>query len=69
MRTSVLFLSAVISLAQYGPVAAQSLTGALIGTVKDAQDRVVQGAVIRVSSTGESLPACSCCKVSITSSG
>ncbi len=49
MRRSVLFL-AVACVLHAHVVVAQALTGALIGTVKDAQGGVVQGAVVRVGS-------------------
>ena len=43
-----LFLSIV--LVAHHPVAGQSLTGALVGIVRDAQGRVVAGAVVRLTS-------------------
>ena len=50
MCRRVLFLLAITIATQYDLAAAQSLAGALIGTVKDAQGRVVQGAEVRVTS-------------------
>jgi hypothetical protein len=47
---SVSGLAIAWALLQAGAVAAQPLTGALIGTVKDAQGGVLSGAVVRVSS-------------------
>ena len=47
--TFVLLFAAACTL-QVRTVAAQSLTGALIGTVKDVQGAVLRGAVVRVSS-------------------
>ncbi|MGB2715437.1 MAG: carboxypeptidase-like regulatory domain-containing protein, partial [Vicinamibacterales bacterium] len=49
MRTRVLVFATVCVL-QVQLAAAQMLTGALIGTVHDAQGGVLQGAVVRVSS-------------------
>jgi len=49
MRTRLLFCITACAL-QAHLAAAQALTGALIGTVKDAQGGVLQGAVVRVSS-------------------
>ena len=50
MRSPVLFLLAAACVLQPHLAAAQGLTGALIGTVKDAQGGVLPGAVVRVSS-------------------
>jgi len=50
MRRSVLFLLAAACVLQSHLIHAQGLTGALIGTVKDAQGGVLTGAVVRVSS-------------------
>ena len=50
MRRPVLFLLAAACVLQPHLAAAQGLTGALIGTVKDAQGGVLAGAVVRVSS-------------------
>jgi Carboxypeptidase regulatory-like domain len=50
MRSPVLFLLAAACVLQPHLAAAQGLTGALIGTVKDAQGGVLAGAVVRVSS-------------------
>lgn len=52
MRRRLLFLLAITVAMQHGLAAAQSLAGALVGIVKDAQDQVVRGAVIRVTSQG-----------------
>src|SRR6266545_8373379 len=49
MRTRLLFFATACAL-QAHVAAAQMLTGALIGTVKDAQGAVLQRAVVRVSS-------------------
>ena len=49
MRTRVLFCAAACVL-QAHAAAAQVLTGALIGTVKDAQGGILRAAVVRVSS-------------------
>src|SRR6266540_3712010 len=49
MRTRLLFFATACAL-QAHVAAAQMLTGALIGTVKDAQGGVLPGAVVRVSS-------------------
>jgi Carboxypeptidase regulatory-like domain len=51
MRRVVLFLLAAACLLRPQTSAAQGVTGALIGTVKDAQGGVLQGATVRVSST------------------
>ena len=50
MRRSLMFLLAAACVLQPHVVPAQGLTGALIGTVKDAQGGVLTGAVVRVSS-------------------
>ena len=50
MRRSVVFLLAAACVLQPLLASAQGLTGALIGTVKDAQGGVLTGAVVRVSS-------------------
>jgi TonB-dependent receptor-like protein/carboxypeptidase family protein len=52
MRTPVAFMLVVIAacLFQAKPAAAQGLTGALIGTIKDTQGAVLPRAVVRVSS-------------------
>ena len=50
MRSPVLFLLAAACVLQPHMAAAQGLTGALIGTVKDEQGGVLPGAVVRVSS-------------------
>jgi hypothetical protein len=50
MRTRVLFLLAAACALQPPHVAAQALTGMLVGTVKDAQGGVLPGVVVRVSS-------------------
>ena len=50
MRRVITFMLAIACLLQGGLAAAQAVTGALIGTVKDAQGAVVPGAVVRVSS-------------------
>jgi hypothetical protein len=50
MRRPVAFLLAAASVLQVQAAAAQLLTGALIGTVKDAQGGVVQKAVVRLNS-------------------
>jgi hypothetical protein len=50
MRRLVTFLLAAACVLQPRLVPAQALTGALIGTVKDAQGGVLTGAVVRVSS-------------------
>jgi Carboxypeptidase regulatory-like domain len=50
MRRSVRFLLAAACLLQSHLAHAQGLTGALIGTVKDAQGGVLTGALVRVSS-------------------
>jgi hypothetical protein len=52
MRTRLLFLLAITVATQHGFAAAQSLAGALVGIVKDAQDQVVRGAVVRLTSQG-----------------
>jgi Carboxypeptidase regulatory-like domain/TonB dependent receptor-like, beta-barrel len=49
MSARVLLLFSIVVVA-YRPVTGQSLTGALVGTVRDAQGRVVQGAVVRLTS-------------------
>ncbi len=51
MRRPLMFVLAGACLLQPHPASAQDLTGALIGTVKDAQGGVLTGAVVRVSST------------------
>jgi len=43
MRARLLFLLAMAFATEHGPLAAQSLTGTLIGVVKDAQQQVVKG--------------------------
>ena len=50
MRLPVLFLLAAACVLPLHLAAAQGLTGALIGTVKDAQGGVLAGAVVRISS-------------------
>jgi TonB dependent receptor-like, beta-barrel/Carboxypeptidase regulatory-like domain len=50
MRTAAVLVILVIAVLQPHAIAAQGLTGALIGTVKDAQGAVLQRAVVRVSS-------------------
>ena len=50
MRRPVMFLLAAACVLQPHLAPAQGLTGALIGTVKDAQGGVLPGAVVRVSS-------------------
>src|SRR3977135_3682145 len=50
MRRPVMFLLAAACVLQPHLALAQGLTGALIGTVKDAQGGVLAGAVVRVSS-------------------
>ena len=50
MRTAVTFFVAAVCVLLASVAAAQGLTGALIGTVKDAQGGVLPGAVVRVSS-------------------
>src|SRR5580765_2435756 len=50
MRRSVHFLLAAACVLQSHAAHAQGLTGALIGTVKDAQGGVLTGALVRVSS-------------------
>ena len=50
MRRPVMFLLAAACVLQPHLALAQGLTGALIGTVKDAQGGVLTGAVVRVSS-------------------
>src|SRR5215204_303392 len=50
MRRPVVFLLAAACVLQPHLAPAQGLTGALIGTVKDAQGGVLAGAVVRVSS-------------------
>ena len=50
MRRPVMFLLAAACVLQPHLAPAQGLTGALIGTVKDAQGGVLAGAVVRVSS-------------------
>ena len=50
MRRPVMFLLAAVFALQPCRAAAQGLTGALIGTVRDAQGGVLPGAVVRVSS-------------------
>ena len=50
MRRPVMFLLAVGCVLLPGMSAAQGLTGALIGTVNDAQGGALPGAVVRVSS-------------------
>src|SRR4051794_25095757 len=50
MRGPVVFLLVAACVLQTYPASAQGLTGALIGTVKDAQGGVLTGAVVRVSS-------------------
>ena len=50
MRRPVMFLLAAACVLQPHMATAQGLTGALIGTVKDAQGGVLTGAVVRVSS-------------------
>ena len=50
MRRPVMFLLAAACVLQPHLAPAQGLTGALIGTVKDAQGGVLTGAVVRVSS-------------------
>ena len=50
MRTAVTFLVAALFVLETAMATAQGLTGALIGTVKDAQGGVLPGAVVRVSS-------------------
>lgn len=52
MRARVLVLLAVTFATQPAAAAAQSLTGALVGIVQDAQGRVLQGAVVRLTSQG-----------------
>ena len=47
---SVLLSSVLACVLLYGVAAAQGLTGALIGTVKDDQDGVLAGAVVRLAS-------------------
>ena len=47
---TLILLVAAACMLQAGAVAAQPLTGALIGTVKDAQGAVLRGAIVRVSS-------------------
>ena len=49
MRGRILFFCVATAVLQAHVTAAQVLTGALIGTVKDAQGGALQGAVIRVS--------------------
>jgi len=49
-RTSLIVVLAVACTLQARQVGAQSMTGALIGTLTDAQGGVLQGAVVRVSS-------------------
>ena len=53
MRTPVAFSLVIVAacLFQAHPTAAQGLTGALIGTIKDTQGAVLQRAVVRVSSS------------------
>src|SRR4029077_14175636 len=51
MRRPVLFLVAAASLLQPHLALGQGLTGALIGTVKDAEGGVLMGALVRVSSS------------------
>ena len=50
MRRRVIGLVACACLLQVHGVTAQGLTGALIGSVRDAQGEVVSGAVVRLSS-------------------
>jgi hypothetical protein len=50
MRLPVMFLLAAGCVLLPGMTAAQGVTGALIGTVKDAQGGILPGAVVRVSS-------------------
>ena len=50
MRRRVIGLVACVCLLQVHIAAAQELTGALIGTVKDAQGGVLPGAIVRLSS-------------------
>ena len=50
MRRPVRWLLAAACVLQVHLVAAQGLTGALIGSVKDAQGDVLPGAVVRLSS-------------------
>ena len=50
MRKSITFLIAVTCLLQPDIVAAQEVTGTLIGTVLDAQGGTLRGAVVRVGS-------------------
>jgi Carboxypeptidase regulatory-like domain len=50
MRRAVTYLLASACALQAHMAAAQGLTGALIGTVKDAQGGVLPGAIVRVSS-------------------
>jgi hypothetical protein len=52
MRTRLLFLLAITVATQHGVAAAQSLAGALVGIVKDAQDQVIRGATVRLASHG-----------------
>jgi hypothetical protein len=52
MRTHLLFLLAITVATHHGVAAAQSVAGALVGIVKDAQDEVVRDAVVRLTSRG-----------------
>jgi hypothetical protein len=49
MSVRVLLFFSIVLVA-HRPMAGQSLTGALVGTVKDAQGRVLQGAIVRLTS-------------------
>src|SRR5687768_17072025 len=50
MWLRVLLVLAIGVAAQPGPAAAQTLTGSLVGIVKDTQGRVIEGAAVRVTS-------------------
>lgn len=50
MQVRVLFVVAIGLLAQHAPAAAQSLTGTLVGTVRDAAGHLLEGATARVTS-------------------
>ena len=50
MWLRVLLVLAIGFAAQPGPAAAQTLTGSLVGIVKDTQGRVIEGAAVRVTS-------------------
>ena len=52
MRTHLLFLLVITVATHHGVAAAQSVAGALVGIVKDAQDEVVRDAVVRLTSRG-----------------